>query len=242
MFTLFRENLSEVFGLFDLLWTGARGRLCLVRAPARGARRRDGTGACAGGRGAARVVPRAVRDAVRGGAGGGAGARAALPQPRRPADSRPAARLARHHRLGGDDRRRDRDRARDQGVGRQPVPDPVLVDGADAPLRAARERLRGALLRPRAREPLHLPLPRPEAGRDRRLRDAARRAAALRRRRDVRQAADRPARRPDRAPERSAARATSSSTASSSTSPTSSRTGATRAGRRRTTSRRGSTS
>ena len=31
--------------------------------------------------------------------------------------------------------RRDRDRARAQAVGRQPVPDPVVVDGADAPLR-----------------------------------------------------------------------------------------------------------
>ena len=43
--------------------------------------------------------------------------------------------LAGHDRLDRDDRRRDRDRARDQGVGRQPVPDPVLVDGADAALR-----------------------------------------------------------------------------------------------------------
>ena len=32
------------------------------------------------------------------------------------------------------------DRARDQGVGRQPVPDPVELDGADAALRAARAR------------------------------------------------------------------------------------------------------
>ena len=39
-------------------------------------------------------------------------------------------------------------------MGRQPVPDPVLVDGADAALRQARKRLRGALLGPRAREPL----------------------------------------------------------------------------------------
>ena len=49
-------------------------------------------------------------------------------------------------------------------MGREPVPDPVLVDGADAALRQARERLRGALLRPCAREPLHLSLPRPERG------------------------------------------------------------------------------
>ena len=49
---------------------------------------------------------------------------------------------------------RDRDRARRQGVRRQPVPDPVLVDGADAALRAPDRRLpRRALLRPRAREP-----------------------------------------------------------------------------------------
>ena len=61
----------------------------------------------------------------------------------------------------------------DQGLGRQPVQDPVLVDGADAPLRAARARLRGALLRPRAREPLHLPLPRSASRRDHRLRHAA---------------------------------------------------------------------
>ena len=39
---------------------------------------------------------------------------------------------------------RDRDRARAQAVGRQSVPDPVVVDGADAPLRAARARLRSA--------------------------------------------------------------------------------------------------
>ena len=38
------------------------------------------------------------------------------------------------------------DRARDQGVRRQSVPDPVVVDGADAPLRAARRRLRGPVL------------------------------------------------------------------------------------------------
>ena len=59
----------------------------------------------------------------------------------------------------------------------------------------ARRRLRGALLRPRAREPLHLPLPRPEARRDHRLQHAPARAHALRRRRRLRQAADRPARR-----------------------------------------------
>ena len=46
----------------------------------------------------------------------------------------------RRPRLGADDRRRDPDRPRPQGLDRQPVPDPVLVDGADAPLRAARRR------------------------------------------------------------------------------------------------------
>ena len=51
----------------------------------------------------------------------------------------PAARPWRDRdRLDRHDRRRGRDRARDQGVGREPVPDPVVVDGADAALRAAR--------------------------------------------------------------------------------------------------------
>ena len=53
-----------------------------------------------------------------------------------------------HDRLDRDDRRRDRDRPRDQGVGREPVSDPVVLDGADAALRAARQRLRGAVLGP----------------------------------------------------------------------------------------------
>ena len=72
-----------------------------------------------------------------------------------------------------DDRWRDRDRTRDQGLRRQPVPDPVVVDGADAPLRAAGLRLRGAVLRPRAREPLHLSLPLAGARGHHRLQDAA---------------------------------------------------------------------
>ena len=42
-----------------------------------------------------------------------------------------------HDRLDRHDRRRDRDRAARQGVRRQPVPDPVVVDGADAALRPA---------------------------------------------------------------------------------------------------------
>ena len=50
----------------------------------------------------------------------------------------PAAQRARRARLGLHDRRRDRDRVRAEGVGRQPVPHPVVVDGADAALRAAR--------------------------------------------------------------------------------------------------------
>ena len=98
-------------------------------------------------------------------------------------------------RLDGDDRRRDRDRARDQGVGRQPVPDPVVVDGADAALRAAGRRLRGALLRPRAREPLHLPLPRRRRAATSSSSRRRRRPRSVRRGRHVRQAADRPARR-----------------------------------------------
>ena len=47
-------------------------------------------------------------------------------------------RPARHDRLARHDPGRDPDRARDQAVGDQPVPDPVELDGADAPLRATR--------------------------------------------------------------------------------------------------------
>ena len=54
--------------------------------------------------------------------------------------------------------------------------------------------VRGALLRPRPRLPLLLPLLEPEARRHRRLQHAAARGGALRRRRDVRQAPDRAAR------------------------------------------------
>ena len=84
------------------------------------------------------------------------------PQLRNPVDgshARLAAPVAHRHRLGGDDPGRGRDRARDQGLRRQSLPDPVLVDGADAALRPARLRLHGAVLRPRARRPVHLPLP-----------------------------------------------------------------------------------
>ena len=80
-------------------------------------------------------------------------------EPDRPPDRGAAARLAGHDRLARHDPRRDRDRARDQAVGHQPVPHPVELDGADAPLRAARTRAaRRSLLRPRARLPLLLPL------------------------------------------------------------------------------------
>ena len=79
-------------------------------------------------------------------------------EPGRPPHRRPAERLAGHDRLARHDPRRDRDRARDQDLGREPVPDPVELDGADAALRAPRPRLRGALLRPRARLPVLLPL------------------------------------------------------------------------------------
>ncbi len=88
--------------------------------------------------------------------------------------ARSAEPVADRRRLGADDRDRGRRRAPDQGVRRQPVPDSLLVDGADPALRAARPRLRGELQRPRDREPLHLPLPRPGAGRHRRLRPASR--------------------------------------------------------------------
>ena len=49
----------------------------------------------------------------------------------------------------------------------------LLLDGGDAPLREAGQRLRGALFRPRARQPLHLPLQGSRARRHRRLPDAA---------------------------------------------------------------------
>ena len=66
---------------------------------------------------------------------------AALAQPGRPADPRPARLVAGDDRLDRHDRRRGRDRAARQGLRRQPVPHPVVVDGADAALRPARDRL-----------------------------------------------------------------------------------------------------
>ena len=115
MFTLFRHNLSEVFGLFDLLWTG------LAVASAWYALRPEHDRGRAGDRAdavvAARVVPRAVRDAA--GARARAAAGAPFAQPGRPGD-REGFRAAPGERgLGGHDRRRDRNRAGDQGVGRQ---------------------------------------------------------------------------------------------------------------------------
>ena len=77
----------------------------------------------------------------------------------------------------------------------QPVPDPVQLDGADAPLRAARQRVRGGHLRPRARLPLLLPPLGPEARRHHRLQHAAAGGAGLRLGRSVRQAPGRPSRR-----------------------------------------------
>ncbi len=55
-------------------------------------------------------------------------------------DDEPAAAVADRDRLGGDDHRRVADRPRAQAMGRQPVPDPVLVDGAHAALRVVRAR------------------------------------------------------------------------------------------------------
>ncbi len=74
-----------------------------------------------------RPVPRRRR--------GRAVCRPAQPRSARPPLSRPAARRAGHARLDPHHRRRDPDRARAQGVGREPVPHPVVVDGADAELR-----------------------------------------------------------------------------------------------------------
>src|SRR5262249_58293942 len=56
-------------------------------------------------------------------------------------------------RLGGDDRRRGCRRARGEGVRDHALPDPVVLDGADAEVRHARLRLHGALRGPRARVP-----------------------------------------------------------------------------------------
>ena len=159
---------------------------------------------------------------------------ARVPPPARSRHRAPSAPAAHRRRLDRHDRRRGRDRARDQGVGRQPVPDPVVVDGADAPLRPAGRRLRGALLGSRAREPLHLPLPRSGAGRRRRLRDAACGEGEVRRGRDVREAHHRAARRDGSGSGCDAARRTSTSTGGGSRSRTSRTTGATSAPRRRT--------
>ena len=144
---------------------------------------------------------------------------APLAEPGRPTHARPAATAPRHDRLGRHDRRRRRDRAARQGLRRQPVPHPVVVDGADAallpspPSAARRSRRPDRSLRPRSREPLPLPAARPAAGRDHRLRDAARSAAQVRRRRHVRQAPDRAARRHRGGEAAQRATATSTSTA-----------------------------
>ena len=76
----------------------------------------------------------------------------------RPALSRPATQCPGHARLDPHHRGSDPDRARTQGVGRQPVPHPVVVDGADAELREGSPEpgLPRRLERPRARLP-HLP-------------------------------------------------------------------------------------
>ena len=72
------------------------------------------------------------------------GLRAEGEEPARPSDRRPSKRASRHDRLARHDPRRDPDRARDQAVGDQPVPDPVQLDGADAPLRERRRLPRAA--------------------------------------------------------------------------------------------------
>src|SRR5213078_1591988 len=71
----------------------------------------------------------------------------------RPAHAPAAAALADRDRLDRHDRRRGRDRVRDQAVGRQPVPDPLIVDGADTALRRG-PGLRGPSLGPSACEPV----------------------------------------------------------------------------------------
>ena len=93
---------------------------------------------------AAGACPRCCSRATTGASPSGAASRAArgpsTEKPDRRTHARPAAPVAHRHRLGGDDPRRRRDRARDQGLRRQPVPHPVLVDGADAALRPAGSR------------------------------------------------------------------------------------------------------
>ena len=59
------------------------------------------------------------------------------------ADASSPSRRSRHDRLDRHDRRRDRDRAVRQGLHRQSVPDPVVVDGEHPALRLPRHRLRG---------------------------------------------------------------------------------------------------
>ena len=119
MFSLFRENLSEVFSLFDLLWTA------LAVASAWYALKPEENEDAEAPAPAPTVtsLPESFQPsrsaAVR------AGTRS-VRQPGRPAHASAAARLADHDRLGRHDRRCDRDRARDQGLGRQPLPDPVL--------------------------------------------------------------------------------------------------------------------
>ena len=111
---------------------------------------------------------------------------------RSPDQPRPGA-VEERPRLDAFDRRRGGRRPRGESGGRQPVPGPVRLDGADAPLRAARGRLPRRSFGPRRRQPLHLPLPRPEARRDRRLRRTREDDPGVRRGRHVRQANRRPA-------------------------------------------------
>ena len=101
--------------------------------------------------------------------------------------------VAQGARLGGHDRGRRRARAGLRGRSGEAVSDPVGVDGADAPLRPARGRVPGPLLRPRDRLRALLPRLRPPARADRRLQRSRSRGSPLRRRRHLREAADRAA-------------------------------------------------
>ena len=148
-----------------------------------------GVAACAAAR-ARRLGPRALEHGrlVRRPCRRRGGARRGVPPSARQGHRQASSPRPPRRGLGRHDRRRHRDRARDQGLCREPVPDPVLVHGADAPLRPPGHRLRGALLGPRAREPVHLPLPRPVSRRHRRVQDDARGGAEVQRGRDVREA------------------------------------------------------
>ncbi len=147
--------------------TAGGGRPVLGLAPRRAERAEAVRGSPAG----AKLRLRLLRGLAAAGPALRRGARGPLllrthPRSARPHVSGPAAQRPGHPRLDPHDRRRDPDRARAQAVGGQPVPDPVVVDGADSQLRegACVPGLSRQFERPRARLP-HLPRLRPDPSR-----------------------------------------------------------------------------